>query len=73
MKKRNNRKKRIIMDRVVPIAEASRDFDIEFWKRVGAAGRFSATWDLIKDFYRMRGINGNKLRLQRHIQNIQQA
>jgi hypothetical protein len=60
-------------ERVVPIAKSNDDFDIKFWQRAGVLARFSATWKMIDEFYKMRGKHGYKLRLQRSVQHIQQA
>ena len=68
MKKR----KPIIAERIVKLEDADRSWDIKFWKRAGAKARFSATWQMIDEFYKMRGKNGIKRRLQRTVQNIQQ-
>ena len=67
-------KKRLIMERMTTLAEAgTRSFDIMFWQRQSAEARFAATWAALEEFYKMRGINGHKLRLQRSVQNIKQA
>ncbi len=65
------RKKRVVMERLTTLSEAgNRSFDIMFWQRQSAQKRFAAAWSALDDFYRMRGINGYKLRLQRSVQNI---
>jgi hypothetical protein len=73
MQRNKIRKKRIIAERIVGIRKSNDDFDIKFWQKAGAFERFSAAWKMIEEFYMMKGINGHKLRLQRYIQNIQQA
>lgn len=69
------RKKRVIMARIATLKEVklNDDFDIKFWHRAGVFARFSAAWEMIGDFYKMRGRHGYIKRLQRSIQNIQQA
>lgn len=65
--------KPLIVGRIVKIEDADDDWDIKFWQKAGVNARFSATWGMIKDFYKIKGIkNGNKRRLQRSIQNIEQ-
>lgn len=69
------RKKRVIMMRIATLKEIENndDFDIIFWRRAGSAARFSAAWGMISDYYKMKGRHGYIKRLQRSIQNIQQA
>jgi len=67
------RKKKIIMEQVILRSKDKDDFDIKFWRRAGVFARFSATWGMVEDFCRIKGKNGNKLRLQRAVQNIQQV
>ena len=64
--------KKKIWARIVPLEKSNDDWDIKFWKRAGTLARFSATWQMINDFYKMRGKNGIKRRLQRTVQNIEQ-
>ena len=51
----------------------AQEFDIKFWKKVKAAVKFSAMWKMIREFYRIKGKHGYKLRLQRSVQTIKQA
>lgn len=46
-------------------------FDVEFWKKAGPQARFEAAWQMIGDFYKIRGKNVPKLRLRRSVQNIE--
>jgi len=52
--------------RLVPLKKAVRDFDVEFWQKLGASAILSAAWDLVVTAERMKNPNGD-LRLQRHI------
>ena len=63
-----------IWERIVPISETGRSFDIEFWQAQSPKVRFRATWQMLRDFYRIRGkkINENTFRLQRSVENIKQ-
>jgi len=65
-------RKPIIAERIVKLEEADRNWDIKFWKRAGVKARFSAAWQMLDEFYKMRGKNGIKRRLQRSVQNIEQ-
>ena len=38
------------MNRKIPLHEADRSFDIEFWRRVGPNGRLNAMWGLVLDY-----------------------
>lgn len=49
------------------------DFNIKFWRNASAAAKFSALWQMVGEFYKIRNKRGYKLRLQRSIQNIKQA
>ena len=51
----------------------AKEFDMLFWKRAGAQARFSVAWQMIEEFYKIRNKRGYKLRLQRSVQNIEQA
>ena len=68
---RDKNKKRIV-ERLINLSDAS-SFDSEFWQKQTPQDRFVATWKTIGEFYKIKGINGYKLRLQRSIQNIKQA
>ena len=64
------RKKKIVMARLVRLKDMDRSFDREFWKKIGPQGRFSAAWEMVKEYLLIRGKNGRQQRLQRSIQNI---
>ena len=36
------KRKRVVMARLVPRAQAGDEFDLAFWRKVGVAGRFDA-------------------------------
>lgn len=42
-------------------------FDLEFWQRVGAEGRFSAAWAMVSEVEAMRGKDVGESRLQRSV------
>lgn len=70
---RKTLKRRVIMERLTPVSGVPDDFDLTFWQRAGSAARFSAAWKMLEDFYKIRRINGYKLRLQRFVQSIKQT
>ncbi len=48
-----------------------KDFDREFWKKAGHEARFAAAWEMVNEFYLIRGNKDvGEQRLQRSIQNI---
>lgn len=67
--------KKRVWERIVSISKADRSFDIKFWQAQGYTVRFNVAFDMIKDFYKIRGkkINANTFRLQRSVENIKQA
>ena len=68
-------KRKKIWERIVPLSKADRSFDIEFWQAQSSSARFRAAFDMLKDFYRIRGkkINAHTFRLQRSVENLKQA
>jgi len=64
-----------IWERIVPLTKAGRSFDIEFWQAQSPAVRFRVAFDMLKDFYKIRGksINAHTFRLQRSVENLKQA
>lgn len=68
-------KKKKIWEQIIPLAKADRSFDIKFWQAQGYTVRFNAAFNMLQDFYKIRGkkINANTFRLQRSIENIKQA
>ena len=58
---------RLIMARLTKRNEAGRDFDIEFWQKLGDAKIFAAAWDLVVTAAAMRGIPEDELRLKRSV------
>ena len=58
------------MARLVPLTQAGRDFDIEFWQAQSAEARFSAAWEMVKEHAAMMGIAEQELRFRRDVQTI---
>jgi hypothetical protein len=47
-------------------------FDVEFWRRVGAEGRFAAAWEMVCEADAIRGVqNAREPRLQRSVLRIE--
>ena len=51
--------------------QAAKKFDVVFWRKAGPQARFAAAWQMIGDFFKMRGKHAPKLRLRRSVQNIE--
>jgi hypothetical protein len=66
---------RKIWERMVPLRQADRSWDVCFWQAQGARVRFRVAFDMLRDFYNVRGmkINGHTFRLQRTVENLKRA
>jgi len=62
--------RRLITAKLVRFGEGEK-MDREFWRNVGAEGRFSAAWEMVGEVDAIRGQDGSQPRLQRSVQNIQ--
>ena len=64
-----------IWERMVPLSKADRKWDIQFWQAQSASARFKVSFDMLKDFYRLKGktINAHTFRLQRTVERFKQA
>lgn len=64
-----------IWERIVPLAKADREWDVRFWQAQSASMRFKTAWEMLEDFYKLRGkkINARSFRLQRAAENLKQA
>lgn len=67
--------RRKIWERMVPVSKADRNFDIEFWQLQNPNRRFRIAFDMLGDYYRLKGkrINAHTLRLQRTVENLRQV
>jgi len=63
-------KRPVVMARLVPLKEADRSFDVEFWRRVGVEGRWRAMREMVKEAYRMRGEDVPEFRVERSVENL---
>lgn len=64
------RKRKIIMARLISRKQDDRSFDVEFWRRVGAEGRFAAMWQMVKEVLLIRGGDGHVPRLQKNVERL---
>ncbi len=64
---------KIRMARLIKSDEMDRSFDLEFWHKVGAEGRFAAAWQMVLEVNTIKGKKIYEPRLQRSIQNIQRV
>jgi len=55
---------KVVMCRVVPLKEADRSFDIEFWQKMGPEAIFKAAGELVEHAYAGKNVD---LRLQRSV------
>jgi len=53
--------------------DTDRQFDLEFWRRLGSQARFAASWEMVKEYMALRGIHGRQSRLQRSVERIERA
>jgi hypothetical protein len=58
------------MARLVKVKDMDRSFDLLFWKRVGAEGRFAAAWQMVSEVNALKGKDIGESRFQRSIRNI---
>lgn len=47
-----------------------RSFDIEFWQSLTHDQRMNAAWELVTDYWSMRGKTADELRLQRSVTSL---
>ncbi len=64
------KKNSVKMARLVERDKADRSFDLDFWQKVGAKGRFEAAWQMVIEVQAFRGKNVDQSRLQRSVQSI---
>ncbi|OGQ48426.1 MAG: hypothetical protein A3H42_00650 [Deltaproteobacteria bacterium RIFCSPLOWO2_02_FULL_46_8] len=64
--------KKFFMVQMIPLKKATREFDIKFWGRVGAEGRFAAAWEMVCDLPKWKGKRAGQPRLQRSVASFKQ-
>ncbi len=69
--------KRVVMERLVRLEDADREFDLEYWDRVGCEGRFEALVAMLCDSLKLGGEenreerNADPPRLQRSVERVE--
>ncbi len=67
----------VVMERLVRLEDADREFDLEYWDRVGCEGRFEAIVAMLCDSLKLRGDedpeerNADPPRLQRSVERVE--
>ena len=67
----------VVMERLVRLEDADREFDLEFWDRVGCEGRFEAIVAMLCDSLKLGGNenreerNADPPRLQRSVERVE--
>lgn len=67
----------VVMERLIRLEEADRDFDLEFWERVGCEGRFEAMVAMLCDSLKLgreenpEERNAGPPRLQRSVERVE--
>jgi hypothetical protein len=55
------------------ITDDRRLFDIRFWQSQGDLAIFEAVWEMLNDYFVVRGKNADESRLQRTIEDFRKA
>ncbi len=50
-----------------------REFDIEFWQSLTSKDRADACWEMVVDYWTMKGKSEDELRLQRSVESVQRG
>ncbi len=48
-----------------------REFDIQFWQGLSSEARANAVWEMVVDYWKMKGKSEDELRLQRSVESVQ--
>ena len=64
---------RVVMERLVRGQAPDRQFDVEFWQKLGTQKILEAAWDLVVTASSARGISGDQLRLQRSVEVLERG
>ena len=48
-----------------------REFDIQFWQGLSSEARANAVWEMVVDYWSMKGKSADELRLQRSVESLQ--
>ncbi len=64
-------KGRLVMTRMGKLSDGDdRSFDIEFWQSLTHEQRMNAAWELVTDYWSMKGKSPDELRLQRSVTSL---
>jgi hypothetical protein len=58
----------LVMERLGPLEDGDRSFDIEFWQRQDPNARFAAAWEMVVTAHKHKGRDAAELRLQRFVE-----
>ncbi|MEA3266569.1 MAG: hypothetical protein U9P42_06445, partial [Candidatus Fermentibacteria bacterium] len=50
------------------MSDKDRSFDIKFWQNAGIESILKAAWEMLQDYYLIRGKDASELRLQRTVE-----
>ena len=64
---------RVIKENYQRIKDDSRSFDIRFWQSQGDRAIFEAVWEMMQDYYLIRGKDVNEFQLQRTVESFRKA
>lgn len=63
---------RTITTRISKLGERpDREFDIQFWQGLSSEARANAVWEMVVDYWEMKGKDPHELRLQRSVESVQ--
>lgn len=62
-----NKKKKVVMARLVLLKEADDSFDFEFWRKAGAGAIFEAMFQMVVDYLKLKGRYNGIPRLRRSV------
>ncbi len=63
---------RVITTRLSKFGERpDREFDIQFWQGLSSEARSNAVWEMVVDYWEMKGKDPDELRLQRSVESLQ--
>ena len=55
------------------IKDDNRSFDIRFWQSQGDRAIFEAVWEMLQDYFLIRGKDANEFRIQRTVESFRKA
>lgn len=57
-----------IVEKYQSMSDTDKSFDIQFWQNAGPEAIFEAAWEMLQDYYLLRGKDASELRLQRTVE-----